>query len=320
MSDEGFRQVEHAVEIAAPAPAVYRLIAEVENWPRLFPPTIHVEHLERGEGSERIRIWATANGSAKTWTSRRVLDPKAMRIEFRQEVSAPPVATMGGTWIVEAISPATSRVRLLHDYRAVDDDPAGLEWIEQAVDRNSRSELAALKKSVELVTDGSLVLSFEDTVHIDGSAQDVYDFLNEAQRWTERLPHVAAVKLSEDVPGLQLLSMDTRTKDGSTHTTTSVRVCFPGERIVYKQIVVPALMTLHTGYWRLEEDSTGTSATSQHTVIINTENITKILGPDAGVEEARTFVRTALSGNSTATLMKAKAFAEGARKLAGNRV
>ena len=46
-----------------------------------------------------------------------------MRISFRQEVSSPPVASMGGTWIVEAITADESRVRLLHDFRAVDDDP-----------------------------------------------------------------------------------------------------------------------------------------------------------------------------------------------------
>ena len=59
---------------------------------------------------------------------------------------------MGGTWIIEPAGEGASRVRLLHDYRAVDDDPEGLAWIDQAVDRNSRSELAALKANVERVT------------------------------------------------------------------------------------------------------------------------------------------------------------------------
>jgi aromatase len=56
------RQVEHEITAEAPAATVYRLIAEVENWPRIFPPTIYVDHLERGADEERIRIWATANG------------------------------------------------------------------------------------------------------------------------------------------------------------------------------------------------------------------------------------------------------------------
>ena len=140
-------QVEHEILVNAEPATVYRLIAEVENWPRIFPPTIHVDHLERGESEERIRIWATANGAAKSWTSRRVLDSDVLSIGFRQEVSTPPVASMAGTWIIEPVSAQASRVRLLHDYRAVDDDPEGLAWIDQAVDRNSTSAQPAYQVS-----------------------------------------------------------------------------------------------------------------------------------------------------------------------------
>ncbi|MCF6525782.1 aromatase/cyclase [Streptomyces sp. JJ36] len=311
------REVEHEITVEAPAGELYRLLAEVGNWPRIFPPSVHVDHVERGEREERIRIWATANGEPKTWTSRRVLHPAERRIEFRQEVPAPPVAAMGGTWIVEPLDPGSSRVRLLHDYRAEGDDPEKLAWIDAAVDRNSRSELAALKANAEVaVGSAELTLSFEDTERIEGSAKDVYDFLNEAQKWQERLPHVADVSLREDTPGLQVLRMDTLTKDGSRHTTESVRVCFPHHLIAYKQTTLPALMTLHTGYWQLDEDDDGvTTATSQHTVVLNPENITAVLGPDAGIPQAREFVRNALGTNSRATLGHAKEHAE--RKRAG---
>ncbi|MET8170374.1 aromatase/cyclase [Streptomyces sp. NPDC005329] len=308
------REVEHEITVSAPAQAVYRLIAEVRNWPRIFPPTIYVDEVEQDGNTERIRIWATANGEAKNWTSRRVLDPGALRITFRQEVTAPPVAAMGGTWIIEPVSDTESRVRLLHDYRAVDDDPGSLAWIDEAVDRNSRSELAALKKNVEHAhASEDLTFSFEDTVRINGSAKDVYDFVNDAHLWPERLPHVATVHLTEDAPGLQTLEMDTRAKDGSTHTTKSYRVCFPHHRIAYKQVTLPALMVLHTGYWTFAEDTDGVSASSQHTVVLNTQNIARVLGPDATVEDAKDYVRAALSTNSRATLGHAKDHAEGKR-------
>src|SRR5437879_3177668 len=142
------KRVEHEITVAAPAESVYRLISEVQNWPQIFPPSIFVEHLERGDRQERIQIWATANGEPKTWISRRVRGPGTLRIEFRQEVSAPPVAEMGGTWIIEPAGADSARIRLLHDYRAVGDDPGSLEWIDQAVDRNSRSELASLRTNV----------------------------------------------------------------------------------------------------------------------------------------------------------------------------
>lgn len=314
MSQPETRQVEHEIKVLAPAEAVYQIIAEVADWPQIFPPTVHVEYLERGEEQERIQIWATANGEAKTWTSLRVLDSKALRIEFRQEVSQPPVGAMGGTWVVEPISDGESLVRLLHDYRAVDGDPKKLEWINMAVDRNSRAELVALKTNAELATRApELLLTFDDVVQIDGSAKDVYDFINEAQLWPERLPHVARVFLREDTPGLQLLDMDTRTKDGSVHTTKSVRVGFPHTKIFYKQIQTPALMTLHTGHWLLVEKSGKVTATSRHTVVINEANIAKILGDQASIEAARMFVRTALSTNSLTTLGHAKKYAESRR-------
>ncbi|GAA2789698.1 aromatase/cyclase [Saccharopolyspora taberi] len=311
MSQPGTREVEHSITVQAPAKTLYQLLAEVENWPLMFPPSVHVECLERGEREERIQIWAVANGAPKTWKSRRVLTPEDLRIEFRQEVSTPPVAAMGGTWIIEAVSENESRVRLLHDYRAIDDDPDSLAWIDRAVDRNSGAELAALKANAELAHGSAeLLLTFEDSVQIGGRSRDVYDFINEAQLWEARLPHVAQVRLEEETPGLQLLEMDTRTKDGSVHTTKSVRVCFPHDRIVYKQTQVPALMTLHTGKWTLVDNDEGVHATSQHTVIINEANIEEILGADADVEQARNFVRNALGNNSLATLRHAKEFAE----------
>ncbi|WP_434598873.1 aromatase/cyclase [Streptomyces sp. A5-4] len=309
------REVEHDITVQAPAAEVYRLLAQVENWPRIFPPTIYVDHVERGEDQERIRIWATANGEAKNWTSRRTLDAEGLRIGFRQEVSTPPVAAMSGTWVIEPLAEGGSRIRLLHEYRAVDDDPKGLEWIDEAVDRNSRSELAALKVNVEQAhASAELTFSFEDTVRVEGSVKDLYDFVNEAGLWAERLPHVAVVRLEEDSPGLQTLEMDTRAKDGSTHTTKSYRVCFPHHKIAYKQVTLPALMLLHTGYWTFEEDNEGgATASSQHTVVLNTANTAKILGPDATVADAREYVQGALSTNSRATLGHAKDYAENKR-------
>ncbi|CAL9564307.1 aromatase/cyclase [Streptomyces sp. enrichment culture] len=312
MTANGTRETAHDITVDAPAGDVYRLIAEVENWPRIFPPTIFVDHLERDGDQQRIRIWATANGEVKTWSSRRTLDPAALRVDFRQEVSAPPVAAMGGAWVIEPLTAASCRVTLLHDYRAVDDDPEGLAWIDEAVDRNSRSELAALKANLERVAaEDDLMFSFEDTVLVDGSAEDLYDFVNEAGRWPERLPHVASVELTEDTPGVQSLRMETRAKDGSTHTTHSYRVCHPHHRIVYKQTTLPALMTLHTGRWTFRETEDGkVAASSQHTVVLNTDNIAKVLGDRATVADARDYVRGALSANSLATLGHARDHAE----------
>ncbi len=310
MAGAGPSEVEHEITVAASADAVYRLIAEVENWPRIFPPTIHVEYVERGERTERIRIWATANGDVRNWTSRRELDPAARRIDFRQEVSPAPIASMGGAWVIEPRGATECRIRLLHDYRVIDDDPADLARIAKAVDTNSRSELSALKANLEAAAKAEeLTFSFEDSVRVDGSVKDVYDFVNEADRWEERLPHVASVKLDEPTPGLQTLEMETRTKDGNTHTTKSYRVCLAPDKIAYKQVTLPALLALHTGYWTFRENGDGVIATSQHTVVLNPDKIAE----GVEIDTVKKQVQTALSTNSTATLGYAKAHAEPGR-------
>jgi aromatase len=312
---------EHVITVAASPDAVYALVADVSGWPQVFGPTVHVEVLEEkagdgpdGTGEQLLRIWALANEQVRTWTSRRTLDPRGRTVTFRQVVSAAPVATMGGTWRIEPIDDGTTRVVLLHDYRAIDDDPQSEELIERAVDRNSVAELAALKKAAEL---GSLAdelqLTFSDSVTVDGTAADVYAFLNRADLWPERLPHVARLDLTEDEPGIQHMDMDTRSPDGSLHNTTSVRVCFEDrEQIVYKQLRVPVAMRVHTGRWTIEPSGEGDTltVTSWHTVVLDPEGVRAALGPDATIAEARALVRKALGANSSTTLRHAKQFAE----------
>lgn len=310
---DGVTTMEHSIDITRAPEDVYGLLADVESWPRLFPPTVHLDREDLGGGAERIHIWATANDAVKSWRSRRDLDPERRTIRFRQERSQRPVASMGGTWIVEAGPAGGCVVRLLHDFAAVDDDPGALDWIIRAVDGNSRSELAALKRNAEASDDSTgLLLEFEDAVDVAGPAEACFDFVNEAGAWKERLGHVAQVRLDEPEPGVQTLEMDTVAKDGSTHTTRSHRICFAPDRIVYKQTTLPPLMTVHNGEWRFVDDGNGGARiSSRHVVLLNPEAITRILGADATVETARTYVQDALSTNSLMTLHRAKAWAEG---------
>ncbi|MFJ2741711.1 aromatase/cyclase [Streptomyces sp. NPDC087440] len=316
------RTTVHTVTVAAAPDAVYRLVADVSGWPQVFGPTVHVDVLEEApeEGGEQLlRIWATANGQVRNWTSRRVLDPAARTVSFRQVVSSAPVASMGGAWRIVPEGDG-SRVELLHDYRAVDDDPAAEALIEQAVDRNSTAELDALKKTAELGEHrAELHFSFHDRVGVDGDPADVFAFLDRADLWPERLPHVARLDLTEDAvegqPVVQHLDMDTRSPDGSTHNTTSIRVSFPDRRtLVYKQLRVPAAMTGHTGRWTVEPAADGTlTVTSWHTVTLDPAGVRALLGPDATLADARAKVRHALGTNSSTTLRHAKEFAESRR-------
>ncbi len=106
--------------------------------------------------------------------------------------------------------------------------------------------------------------------------------------------------------------MVTRAGNGSEHTTESVRVCFPGDRIVYKQLVTPPLMAAHTGIWTLEKGAEGLKVTSHHTIALNASAIPAVLGEEATPASARAYVRAAVGGNSAATLAHAKRFTESA--------
>jgi aromatase len=307
-------EVQHATTVQAPADVVYRIIAEVENWPVILGPTVHVERLESDGSSELLQIWATANDEVRTWTSRRTLDAAARRITFRQQQPKPPVESMGGAWLLAETAPGRTRVVLDHDFSAVGDEALSVAWIAKATDRNSTAELAAIKAVAERYEEqAGLTLSFADTVPIEGDVDAVYDFLYQAQEWPDRIPHVAALELTESTPGIQVMTMETRTPDGSVHTTKSVRVRLPGHRLVYKQIETPALMSAHTGEWVLRQQGGTVLATSRHTVAIRPDAVPAVLGPDATTADALRFVQNALSANSTTTLRHAAGYADPVR-------
>ncbi|RDG36585.1 aromatase/cyclase [Streptomyces corynorhini] len=302
----------HRIGIEAPAGRVYALIRDAAEWPRRFTPTVHVERAALDARGERLRIWATANGEVKHWTSRRTLDPEGLNIRFRQEVCSPPVAAMSGTWALRERPGASCELTLSHTFAVVDDRPEDVRWTTTATDRNSRTELANIKALAERPASGAQPLfSFEDSELVRAPAEAVYAFLAEARKWPARLPHVSRLDLAEPSDGVQVMTMATRAKDGSEHTTESVRVCFPEERrIVYKQVRTPPLMVLHTGEWSVRDTGNGLLVTSRHTVGINEAAVPAVLGADATVADARARVRAAVGGNSAATLALAKGFAE----------
>jgi aromatase len=306
--------LEHSIAVSAAPSAAFRVIADAVNWPLVFLPTIHLERDDLGGGEERIHVWALANDEVKAWTSIRNLDPERLTVQFRQEKSSPPIGAMSGEWIVEAQGDGGSLVRLLHDFSAIDDDPAALQWIADATDRNSQTELATLKAAAEQADErDSLIVQWDDSVPSTGAAADAYEFVWNAREWPSRLPHVSKMTLEEPEPNVQVMEMDTVTKDGSAHTTRSIRVGFPGRKIVYKQTTPPTLLSVHTGHFLIEDAPEGFLLTSRHAAMIKPEAIAGVLGAEATLQDAREYIESALTANSRVTMEHAKAFAEQAK-------
>ncbi|MFJ8469280.1 aromatase/cyclase [Streptomyces swartbergensis] len=307
-------RTEHTRVVDAPPRTLYGLVADTTRWPAIFGPSVHVHHLERGARRERFEIWAQVNGETAHWTSRRVLDPERLYISFRQERSHPPVASMGGGWHFRELPDGRTEVILRHRFGVVDDDPAALDRMVEALDRNSAEELGALARVAELdhpVED--VVFTFTDTVELAGPAAAAYDFVNRADLWAERLPHVSRADLTETAPGVQVLEMDTVTADGSAHRTRSVRVCREPGWIAYKQLVMPELLTGHSGLWTFTEGPDGPLAVARHTVAVDPAAVTRVLGADATLQDARRYVREALGRNSLTTMTHAAVHAEAPR-------
>jgi len=304
----------HDITVEAAADTVFGLVADVAGWPQVFGPTVHVDLLRDEAGEQLLRIWALANGEVRDWTSRRTLDRAAGTIAFQQVVSSPPVASMGGKWIIEPLGYGERcSVTLTHDFEAIADDPDAVAFIQQAVDRNSNAELAALKNAAEQQAGpDQLRFTFSDGVSIRGPVSEIFGFINRADLWPQRLPHVSRLDLTESVPGVQRMVMDTRSPDGSIHTTESVRLCFADRgEILYKQLRVPPVMSAHTGRWEFSAAADGlVEARSWHTVTLNPGGVQAALGAEATMQEAREKVRHALGTNSLTTLRNAKQHVE----------
>ncbi|MBF6194756.1 aromatase/cyclase [Nocardia implantans] len=291
----------HSRVVRAAPDVVYDLVADVTRWPVIFEPSVLVRHLHRGPDEERFRLWATVGGAVRNWTSRRVLDAGQRRIAFEQERSQAPIASMGGGWSFRELGPGTTKVVLDHHFTVV--DGADAAQVAAAVDRNSVSELAALARIAELGHPArEVVHTFEDTVTLDCSASEAYDFVYHSERWPEQVPHVGRVELTEDADGVQLMEMDTVTAGGLPHTTKSIRVCVAGERIDYKQLVPPAILFGHSGGWEFADGPGGAVVTARHTVAIDPAAAREILGANTDLADARAYLTEALSSNSRNTL------------------
>jgi aromatase len=146
---------EHTVTVDADADIVYEVLADVEGYAKLFPPTESVTLLEESDSHQIARLVVDVNGQLQSWVSRRDLDPEHRTIAYQQLEKAPIVEHMGGEWRALAIDANRTQLVLTHDFAARTTD--GVPTLEQAtallqaaVERNSVADLAAVCQEAEL--------------------------------------------------------------------------------------------------------------------------------------------------------------------------
>lgn len=138
----------HTVRVATSPRRIYQLIANVDNYPKLFDGVLAVEHLGYDGTNERVRFWGTLGEYRGSWVSLREVNPKRMRVRFRQESSSAPLASLGGLWMVVPKG-SGSEVVLDHYYRVVDDNVLAAQRIERTIGRSATSMLESLHAAVE---------------------------------------------------------------------------------------------------------------------------------------------------------------------------
>ncbi|WP_030997657.1 aromatase/cyclase [Streptomyces sp. NRRL F-5630] len=302
--------VRDEVLVAAPAEQVRSLVEDVTGWTQLHAPAVHAEILSDTGDEQLVRHWAvTGRDSVRTWTARRTRAADSSRISFVHEEAESPFASLGGAWTFQEQDGKTL-VEMRHDFTLAKGEEGLADEVSTRLRTGARDYLRTLGHAAEKRGAlNRLIISFTDSLFVAGDIKDAYDYLWEADKWEERIPHIAKLDLEEPAPGVQFFDMLTSTPDGSSHRTRSVRVTVEPDIIVYKQTELPALLDGHTGHWRFTQTPEGVIAEARHTATIKPSAL-HILGEGTTVLDARKYLRRVLSANSVSNLRLAKAYAE----------
>ncbi|MEV7618192.1 SRPBCC family protein [Streptomyces sp. NPDC089799] len=286
----------HEITVEAPARDVYRLLADLANWPWLFRPFVHAEAIGRHDGHERVAMWTTTGDRVERWVALRRLDEAGLRIDFRPEAPAAPLASMDRSWVVVPLTDRTCTVRLLHAFTLTDGGPAEVEATGRIIDTVADAETAAVKGAAELLAHRpGLLVEVTDTVEMTAAPAAVYEALYEVGKWPGFLPHVVRAEILQDADDLQLVEVHTAERNGTTLAMRTARAGLPDRAIAYKQLVLPPIGASHTVVWQLEPAPSGTTVTSRQTVVLRPDGIAALLGDGKGEADAAAFVRTELS-------------------------
>ncbi|QIZ00827.2 SRPBCC family protein [Streptomyces sp. S1D4-11] len=314
---------EDSVGVAAPAGVVYGMLADAARWPVFLPSVVHVERLDFDGVQERLRMWELADEAVNgaVWCAGRpgwfLAHPAGAAPRCPGGRVRAGGRCLAGQCDLGCVECAVRRARRSVCWLCARN--AGcrrLRTVPVPAGRRRRT-CTALLAQVQQAAErweqlDELLLSFEDRVRIEGPAELVYDFLYRIEDWPERVPHVEWASVCEDVPGIQVASLDTcAAPGGRTVSTRAVRLCFPhAGRIVYKETLTPDLIAAHSGEWSLLPDASGVTVVAAHQVMLRQEAVLSVLGAGTGLLEARDHVRAWLSRASTEALGLAKWHAE----------
>jgi len=229
-----------AIDIDAPAEAVYLALTDLEYWPLLFPWIAHTEVVHRHGADDKAKFWAVRpgpEGGLRIWTSTRTLDSVALRMEFEQQGSVGPISRLGGTWDFLPQEGGGCRVESSHWF-TTDADPQDTA---AELDRHGALQMRTLKARTEnAATEDARALRSESTALLPGTVEEVHALLLAAQPQDGREGDADAWFASSD-----------------SEAGRTVQISYAPRTVLRKRLDPPAGTDLYRCRWQLAEAPQG---------------------------------------------------------------
>ncbi|WP_405872893.1 SRPBCC family protein [Streptomyces sp. NBC_00005] len=251
------------VDIDAPAEAVHRALTGVAGWPVLYPWIAHTEVLAREGADDEVKFWAVRpDGSGlRVWTSKRTLDPVALRMEFEQRGSVGPIEQLGGTWDFVPRPDGGCRVESGHWF-TTDADP---DETARELDRHGALQMRTLKSQTESATSLTTdVIRAKSEVLVSGGS----------------LAGLRARLLAALPAG------DGDAWFGETSEGPTVQIAHGDHVLVQKLLSPPGPADLYRRRWRLGEEAGGVRVTADVLAVATHEHERVRRLAQAGVRDA----------------------------------
>ncbi|MCE7003237.1 aromatase/cyclase [Kibdelosporangium philippinense] len=152
--EDSMFHTEHTVTVNANADIVYEVLADIEGYAKLFPPTESSTMLEESETHQIARLVVDVSGQIQSWVTRRDLDRPNRTISYRQLDNAAMVKYMGGQWRALPLDGDRTQLVITHDFAArpteqVPSQEEATRLLQAAVENNSHADLAAVRDEAE---------------------------------------------------------------------------------------------------------------------------------------------------------------------------
>ncbi|MCX5382521.1 SRPBCC family protein [Streptomyces sp. NBC_00083] len=267
-TDREIHRTRAGIEIDASADTVYRALTHVADWPLLYPWIAHTEVIAQDGQDDEVKFWAVRpgpEGGLRVWTSRRTLDPVALRMDFAQQGSVGPIKELGGTWDFLPRPDGGCQVVSGHWF-TTDADPQDTAG---ELDRHGGLQMRTLKSKTEqpgaLTSD---VLRVEDRTLVPGPVAEVH-----ARLLAALPPHEGGEESAWF---------------GSRDGVPTVQIEHGGHTLVQKPLTPPGPAELYRRRWRLTQAPDGVLVRADVLALAST-------GRDRVLALATTDVRSALA-------------------------